>query len=82
MYVYLIEQRRTVGSYKTIAATYTEQNALAIFEEAKKNNGFGQGRPEIHKDGDKKDPSILKYAKVGSSHDNTILRIRMDKVVE
>lgn len=73
---YLIEIRRTVGAYKAIAATYNYKNAQEIFEEAKKNFGFGKGRPEKHMGVDKKNPDILASAKVGSAHDNLIIRIR------
>ena len=77
--IYLIEERNTVGAYKTVAATNYLVDALKVFEDAKNQAGFGQGFPEIHKGEDKKDPSIIRYAKVGGSHNNTIIRIRQVK---
>ena len=46
MKMYLIERRKTVGAFKTIAATFNQDKAIGIFEEAKRNEGFGQGREE------------------------------------
>lgn len=43
MPMYVIEVRRTVGSYQTVGAAYSLKAARQIFEEIKKNNGFGQG---------------------------------------
>ena len=77
--IYLIEVRNTVGAYKTVAACYNLADARKIFEETKKNNGFGQGRPEVLEipKGQKKDPSIKAWAKVGgTTHHNTIVRIK------
>ena len=47
MPMYVIEVRRTVGAYRTVGAAYSLKAARQIFEETKKNNGFGQGRPEV-----------------------------------
>ena len=79
--IYLIEERRTIGAFRTITATSSFKEALRVFEDAKEKAGFGMGYDEIYKDGDKKDPSIVKYAKVGGSHNNTIIRIRQVKEV-
>lgn len=79
---YLIEIRRTVGAYKVIAAMYNYENAIAAFEEGKKNFGFGKGRPEKHMGVDKKNPDILASAKVGDAHDNLIMRLRKIEIQE
>lgn len=79
---YLIEIRRTVGAYKVIAAMYNYENAIAAFEEGKKNFGFGKGRPEKHMGVDKKNPNILASAKVGTVHDNLIMRLRKIEIQE
>lgn len=79
MAIYVVEMRRTVGSYKTIGAAYNLKKATEIFEEAKKNNVFGQGRPEVLHMTEKQklmEPFVKKWAKVGSTHDNVIIRIR------
>lgn len=76
---YLVEIRRTVGAYKTVAACYNLQEARKIFEETKKNNGFGQGYPEVLKMTDKQkkmDPHVKAWAKIGGEHHNVIVRIR------
>jgi len=78
--IYLVEIRRTVGAYKTVAACYNLKEARKIFEEAKKNNGFGQGRPEVLRLTEKQkkmNPFVKAWAKVGGTiHDYTIVRIR------
>ena len=76
---YLVEIRRTVGAYKTVAACYNLQEARKIFEETKKNNGFGQGSPEVLKMTDEQkrmNPRVKAWAKVGGTHNNVIVRIR------
>ena len=76
---YVVEVRRTAGAYKTVAACYNLKTARQIFEETKKNNGFGEGRPEVLKMSPKQqrlDPFVKAWAKVGGDHDNTIVRIR------
>ena len=76
---YLVEIRRTVGAYKTVAACYNLREARKIFEETKKNNGFGQGYPEVHKMTEKQkkmEPFVKAWAKVGGTHHNVIVRIR------
>lgn len=76
---YLVEIRRTVGAYKTVAACYNLQEARKIFEETKKNNGFGQGYPEVLKMTDEQkriNPHVRAWAKVGGTHHNVIVRIR------
>ena len=76
---YLVEIRRTVGAYKTVAACYNLQVAREIFEETKKNNGFGQGYSEVLEMSDKQkrmEPHIKAWAKVGGAHHNVIVRIR------
>lgn len=76
---YLVEIRRTVGAYKTVAACYSLQEARKIFEETKKNNGFGQGYPEVLKMTDEQkrmNPHVRAWAKVGGTHHNVIVRIR------
>lgn len=77
--MYLVEVRRTVGAYKTVAACYNLKQARGIFEEAKKNNGFGQGYPEVHKMSPRQkqmEPFVKAWAKVGGTHCNVIIRIR------
>jgi len=77
--VYLIERRKTVGSFKTIAFTYNKETAIKIFEEAKKNEGFGKGYTEklsLTKPEQKKYPDVIAYGKVGDSHCNITLRVR------
>jgi hypothetical protein len=78
--MYIIEIRRTVGSYRTVGAAYSLKAAREIFEETKKNNGFGQGRPEVHTMTEKQkkmEPFVKAWSKVGgSTHDYTIIRIR------
>ena len=80
MPMYVIEIRRTVGAYRTVGAAYNLKVAKQIFEETKKNNGFGQGRPEVLAMTEKQkkmDPFIKAWAKVGgTTHDYTIVRIR------
>lgn len=80
MPMYVIEVRRTVGSYQTVGAAYSLKAARQIFEETKKNNGFGQGRPEVLTMTEKQkrmDPFVKAWAKVGgTAHDYTIVRIR------
>jgi hypothetical protein len=76
---YLVEIRRTVGAYKTVAACYSLKEAHKIFEETKKNNGFWQGYPEVHKMTEKQkkmEPFVKAWAKVGGTHCNVIVRIR------
>lgn len=76
---YLVEIRRTVGAYKTVAACHNLREARKIFEETKKNNGFGQGYPEVHKMTEKQkkmEPFVKAWAKVGGTHHNVIVRIR------
>ena len=79
MKTYIIERRKTVGAFKTIALTYNLDKAKEIFEEAKKNEGFGQGYKEklVMTNAEKKKyPDVVEYAKVGGSHYNITLRIR------
>lgn len=79
MKMYLIERRKTVGAFKTIAATFNQDKAIGIFEEAKRNEGFGQGREEklaLTSAEKKKYPDVIAYGKVGGSHNNIILRVR------
>lgn len=76
---YLVEIRRTVGAYKTVAACYNLQEARKLFEETKKNNGFGQGYSEVLKmtnEQKRMNPHIKAWAKVGGTHHNVIVRIR------
>lgn len=77
--IYLIEARRTVGAYKTIGMAYSEDKALEIFEECKKNNGFGCGYKEVYtltKAQQKSNPDVIKFAKVGGTHYSYAVRIR------
>jgi hypothetical protein len=80
MAIYIIEIRRTVGAYKTVSVCYNLKEARKIFEETKKNNGFGRGRPEVLHMTEKQkkmEPFVKAWAKVGGTpHDNTIIRIR------
>ena len=79
MKTFIIERRKTVGAFKTIALTYNKEKAMEIFEEAKKNEGFGQGyreKLEMTKAEMKKYPDVIAYGKVGGSHYNITLRVR------
>lgn len=77
--MYLIETRNTVGAFRTVSAVFTKKNANEIFEEALKNNHFGEGYPEVHKltsTQKKQWPDVIRYAKVGNEHHNIAFRIR------
>jgi hypothetical protein len=66
---YLIETRRTVGAYKTIAAKDNLPEAQAFVEQFITEQG-GEWKPY-----EKTDSIVLSY-KCGNTHNNTIIRVR------
>ena len=81
--IYILERRNTVGSYRPFAWCYSLDNAKAIFEEAKKNEGFNNSsnlRLEMTSEEKKKYPDVISFAKMGGTHHNIILRIRKEEV--
>ena len=77
--IYLLEQRKTVGAFKTIAASSNFKYVYSQFTKTVENITGGNGKGAIFgmsATKQKKYPDILRYFKVGSEHYNVILRIR------
>ncbi len=74
--LYVIETRRTVGPYRLVAASWSEDKAREMYEQTKINAGF-DGSEENIETAKKEVPGILVQSKRGGTHDNTIVRIRM-----
>ena len=73
--IYLLEKRHTVGSFKTIYSTTDCTQALAKLGQEMGKITAAQWHPH---DGGNPD-EILTCVKIGDAHDNTILRIRIQK---
>lgn len=67
---YLIEKRRTVGAYKTIAVKDNLSEAQAFVEQ------FITEQTGVWTPYEKTDTVVLSY-KCGNTHDNTIIRVRV-----
>ena len=77
--VYLLEQRRTVGAFKTIVASSNFKYVYSQFKKTIENVTGGNDKDVIFglsAAKQKKYPDILGYFKVGGEHSNIILRIR------